>query len=216
MEERIYRVYKHTFPNGKIYIGMTKHSIKDRVAIGYKHNFRMESAVKEFGWLNTKSETLEEKLTKEEACDREKYYISLFNSTDSSVGYNISHGGIDTFSGLKHTEEHKKYMSNLLKGRIFSEEHCRKLSESLKGKFVGEKSPMYGKPKSKETIEKQYQSHKHEMKPIIQKDMEGNIINVFFSMHEANRKTGVSRYCIKNCAEGKQKSSKGFIWEYKV
>lgn len=80
--------------------------------------------------------------------------------------------------------------------------------------MVGEKNPMYGKPKSAETIQKQYDSHRYEMKGVIQKDLDGNILNTFFSMHEATRVTGVARSCIHKCLVGKQKSSKGFLWEY--
>ena len=73
---------------------------------------------------------------------------------------------------------------------------------------------MYGKPKSAITIQRQYDSHKYQMKPVIQKDLNGNILNTFFSVHEATRVTGVSRNCIRACAEGRQSSSKGFLWEY--
>ena len=40
--EKAYKVYKYTFPNGMIYIGCTKNSIKERWYSGYKHNSRME------------------------------------------------------------------------------------------------------------------------------------------------------------------------------
>lgn len=214
MEERIYKVYKHTFPDGMIYIGMTKHTVQKRIELGYQHNLRMKDAMSLIDKRQLKTEIIEDNLTKEEADAAEIKYIAQFNSTDPNVGYNISKGGVKTFKGLKHTEKYKKHMSDLFKGRTFSEEHRKNLSDALKGNMVGEKNPMYGKPKSKETIEKQYQAHKHEMKSVIQKDFEGNILNVFFSIHEASRKTGIARSCIHNCLIGKQKSSKGFFWEY--
>lgn len=52
--------------------------------------------------------------------------------------------------GLNMTDEHKRRISNSLKGRVFSKEWKRKMSEAQKG----EKHPMYGKHHSEETKEK--------------------------------------------------------------
>jgi predicted GIY-YIG superfamily endonuclease len=102
--------------------------------------------------------------SKEEANIWERHYIQKFNSFNKSTGFNltIGGGGGDTFSGLSkeqkrkwrmeksramkgennpfygrhHSEETKRKLSAILKGRKclpFSEEHRRKLSQSSKG-----------------------------------------------------------------------------------
>lgn len=49
-------------------------------------------------------------------------------------------------------------------------------------------------------------------KPIIQIDVNGNFINKFNGHHEASRITGISRYGISSCAQGKNASCHGTIW----
>ena len=116
---------------------------------------------------------------------------------------------------VSHTENMNNPISLNVRKEVLSNYELRKHhSEVMKGKFSGEKNPMYGKPKSAITIQRQYDSHRHEMKPVVQKDLDGNIITTYFSIHEATRRTGVNRYCINACLSGKQKSSKGFICEY--
>ena len=51
-------------------------------------------------------------------------------------------------------------------------------------------------------------------KPIIQLDKEGNIINEYPSINEAER-NGFSHSKIIDCCKGKRKTHKGFIWKYK-
>ena len=209
-----YTVYRHITPDGKSYVGCTSKTIKERWWEKYNHNLLFSEAIKRYGWDGMEHEIIAENLDEDEAYKIEIETIKKYKSNDPQYGFNISKGGKATFKDLKHTEVTKQKMSDSNKGRIFSEEHCANLSKALKGLLVGEKNPMYGKQKSRETIKKQYESHKHQMKKVIQKDMNGNILNIFFSIHEASRQTGINRTCINNCATGKQKSSKGFIWEY--
>jgi len=55
---------------------------------------------------------------------------------------------------------------------------------------------------------------KKRMKAIIQFDINNNEIAKYNSIREASRKTNINRWDISNCAKGKQKSAKGFIWRY--
>lgn len=45
-------------------------------------------------------------------------------------------------------------------------------------------------------------------------DTEGHLLNVYESLYEAERLTGLHRQHIKRCCDGKQHSTKGFIWRY--
>lgn len=92
----MWKIYKHTFPNGKIYIGQTKKSLLARFqnGRGYKSCPLMQRAIDKYGWENVTTELLEDKIpTLEAANEREQYYIELYDATNPMIGYNISPGG---------------------------------------------------------------------------------------------------------------------------
>lgn len=126
-----YCVYEHLFPNGKRYIGITH--IKPERRWGnngsnYKQQF-MANAIKKYGWNNIEHNILAKNLSKNEACEKEKELIKLYNTTNRDKGYNLSIGG-ETNSKIK-TPEHIK---NARLGR----KHCwRKVCQySLSGELI--------------------------------------------------------------------------------
>jgi group I intron endonuclease len=96
--------------------------------------------------------------------------------------------------GMKHTEETKRKMSLIGKGRKFSEEHKFKISTS----HIGRKRKNLYKPIAK-------------ICPNTNK-----IIEIFKSVQEASNNNEVSAARIASAARGVQKTSRGFIWEYKT
>ena len=63
-----YKIYVHIFPNGKLYIGQTRQSLKNRFGKnGYKYKGckRMSDAICEFGWDNIIHLLLFDNLTSE-------------------------------------------------------------------------------------------------------------------------------------------------------
>jgi hypothetical protein len=77
---------------------------------------------------------LKQNLTEEEAFKHEKYMIAVFGRIDLGTGilHNKTDGG-EGCSGLVHSEETKKIMSQAKKGKSQSEESNKKRSEALKG-----------------------------------------------------------------------------------
>jgi group I intron endonuclease len=110
----VYSVYKHTTPNNKVYIGITKNNPEIRWAngLGYSHQIFFRAIVK-YGWENIKHEILYTGLTKEQAIEKEIELIRLYDSTDPDKGYNITEGGI---SPLK-TDSIRKRVSYSKKGK---------------------------------------------------------------------------------------------------
>lgn len=53
-------------------------------------------------------------------------------------------------------------------------------------------------------------------KKILQIDLDGNIINEFYSQAHAERKTGINQQNISSVCLGKRKSTGGFIWKFKI
>ena len=62
----------------------------------------------------------------------------------------------------KLSEETKRKLSEALKGRIFSEEHKKNLSLAFKGKMSGKNNPFYGRHHSEETKRKSSEGRKGE------------------------------------------------------
>ncbi len=133
-----HKVYMYTFPNGMRYIGVTSLTLEQRRDNGYQHNKELRKAMRRYGWANIEKTILCECETKEQAFEEEKRMIAEYGTTDPSKGYNVSYGGKSTFEGLKHTEEHKAYMSRVLKGISFTDDHI----ENLKKGHAKERKPV--------------------------------------------------------------------------
>ena len=101
MKKDIYKITN--LINNKIYIGQsinTKHRWEQHVSSS-KHNPRtvVDKAIKKYGQENFKYEIIE---STAEYDDREKYWISYYNSTDCTIGYNIATGGKSVGHGINH------------------------------------------------------------------------------------------------------------------
>lgn len=198
IEERIYVVYKHTNQvNNKCYIGMTRQNPpKKRWKNGtaYKSNKHFTNAIKFYGWDKFSSEILFEKLTKEEAEQKEIELIAYYKSQQSEFGYNIANGG-----NCKGTvsEETKKKLSDAHKGKKLSPEHIEKIRENSKRQFTDELRNKLIELKSIEIS--QYYSN-------------GAFIRNWKSAAEAEKETGICG--ISSCCTGNRKKAGGFIWRH--
>lgn len=87
-----YCVYKHTVPDGRVYIGTCKNPVKRwNNGNGYKRNTYFYKAIQKYGWENIKHEILCEGLSKEEAYEKEAELITKYES--NIFGYNRQSGG---------------------------------------------------------------------------------------------------------------------------
>lgn len=154
ISERRYSIYRHTFPNGKIYIGITSQKPHERWASGkgYSKQPLMHNAIEKYGWDNVKHDILSMELTCEEACGMERNIISSTGCNNREVGYNIENGGIDADRVAPETVEKQRATST---GRRHSAETKRLISEKAKGR----PSPMKGRSLSENAKTKLRQSH---------------------------------------------------------
>ena len=239
-----YCVYKHTAPNGKVYIGITgqKPSLRWRSGAGYKQCPHFYPAIQKYGWKNIKHEILFDGLTKEEAEAKEIVLIAEYKSNQREYGYNTANGGNVAGScseetrrliGLKSkgripNEEARRKMSLARKGRRFTEEHKNKISLANKGKNTGKKASAEtraklsaihkGRPKSEEMKRKnalaQMGEKNHAAKAVYQYDLQNNLVARFGSCNEAARLTGASRSNIARCCKGQMAKANGYIWRF--
>ena len=101
IENKNFKVYMHTSPNGKRYIGITSQRPVHRWGgngYGYIDNTYFWRAIQKYGWDNFQHEILFEGLTKEEAEQKEIELIAHYDSTNPSKGYNITAGGGYSFN----------------------------------------------------------------------------------------------------------------------
>lgn len=182
---KTYKVYKYTFPNGKVYIGMTSLSLEQRRDNGYQHNRKLQEAMRLYGWFGFSREVMIDGLTEQQAAKEEQRLIAEYDATNPNKGYNVSLGGRSTFKGLKHSEQHKARMSDLYKGRTFSENSLKKMKEA----------------------------HAKERIAVRSTDASGSVIKEYDSLGDAandvgGHKTNVTRACKSG------KPYKGVYWCY--
>lgn len=89
-------VYKITFPNNKIYIGISNNIYRRMLEhnTDFRNNLPIEKAIQKYGKI-TEFDILEEIDPENRTLMRirEKFWISTFNSNKKEFGYNISDGG---------------------------------------------------------------------------------------------------------------------------
>lgn len=139
--------------NNKVYVGCTKFYDERqkqhmRYLRGGYHGNRY--LLKDFQQgLSFRFETISLKETEEEASNEEIFWIKELDTTNSSVGYNLNSGGLNTNSGYKQSDYAKQVASevhskltgerNSFYGKKHSEESKAKMSASLKGRRKGVK-----------------------------------------------------------------------------
>lgn len=152
----MYSVYKHTAPNGKVYIGMTRQKPQNRwlYGYGYQTQQRFYRAIQKYGWNAFSHEILYENLTHKEAEEKERELISQYRSFDPKCGYNVEKGGNCAKVVSDETRE-KLRLANLTpqavkRLREFNDKRWSdpKAHLEMSKRFSGKNNPMYGKKMS--------------------------------------------------------------------
>ena len=110
--DRVYCVYRHTSPEGKVYIGITSQPKPqyrwEAGGKGYQSNTVFWRDIQKFGWDNFQHEILYEKLTQHEALHLESSLIHQHQSTKPEYGYNQDAGCLypDEDSSLTKLKRH--------------------------------------------------------------------------------------------------------------
>ena len=76
----MWKVYKRTCPNGKVYIGITSKTLEERMGNGYQNNREFALDIIKFGKESIISEILEEHKTYDAAVEREWHYINQYRN----------------------------------------------------------------------------------------------------------------------------------------
>jgi len=130
-------IYKAVSPTGKVYIGQTTQTLKRRKG---QHSYRSKKgdrrevfqlAILEHGGVNAFTwEEIDHADTAEELDQKEKQWITHYQSDDPQYGYNTFEGGI----GSGHTAETRRKIGEANKGKQRSPEARQKYSEYQKNR----------------------------------------------------------------------------------
>lgn len=216
-ENEVNVIYKFTNTlNNKIYIGQTSTSLRKRV-INHLTKSRkwtksrkgyFQHALFKYGIENFNIDVLERCETKELLNEREKYWISYYNSNNKLFGYNLTPGGegnsdpefckrnierlIQVNTGSHKSEDTKKLLSNIHKELWNNQDFRDKHIENAK---------MLSKITSKK---------------VLQLDYNYNIIGSYNSIREVqkllynNLRSNLARNLANNSTRGFYKN--GYIW----
>lgn len=162
--------------------------------------------------------------TVEECRKAEEELLTKYDISNNPYCYNIKNGAVGWTSedvkgknnpmygkrgkdapwyGKHLSEEHRKNLSQALKGRTFSEEHRKNLVQARKGRTLSEKQ--------KEAL---LQARNYKKIPIVAIQIATGKIKIFESQRECSRVLGVHRGSIYSCLKGIQKTCKGYTFKY--
>jgi len=211
----IYKVVNKN--NGMVYIGQTIHTVHSRwvghiyTACVVKHKSKFYTALREDGedafYVVVIEDDINDCVTLNH---RERYWIKFYDSIKN--GYNTIEGGDVT---PMHDIGTRNKVSNALMGHTLSDEAREKLRKAFTGRKLSAEHAKKislgntGKPGIKGIANIR-------SKGVLQKDLKGNIINYYESIHlaEVAMGKGRSHSSISRTCSKQQQTAYGFIWEY--
>lgn len=218
-----YLIYAHINNlNNKYYIGQTilEAQKRWRNGGGYKNQPKFYRAIKKYGWENFTHIILEADIpTIEQANEREKYWISFYNSIKN--GYNVSIGGTipQYFCKPVYQLDYNKNIINCFESTREAERQtgisqanishcCTGRTNSANGYwwcYVVDYNTYICKPAGASNGRPRY---------IAKYDLNNTLIEVFSSLSNAERATSIPHQNISKCCNNKLKSAGGFIWRF--
>lgn len=201
--------------DGRGYVGQTSRTFRERIKehIRSRRNRYVENAIRKYGIENFEVTILEECSSIEELNKREIFWIKELN-TKYPNGFNMTDGG-EGATGYTPTEELRKRLSEMGKGRKDSEETKRRKSEALMGHSV-----------EKSARDKMSESHKGKtMSPEACANMSAASAKkrpilcvernrVFHSMRTSAKWAGVVHGTIWKACQEPNCTAAGYHWKY--
>lgn len=226
MKQYIIYIHRNKI-NGKVYIGQTSETLNRRArgGCGYAGSPHFHRAIQEYGWENFEHLILEENLTSEQADEREKYWIKVFDATNPNKGYNLTSGGkkTQTSGAAKNRKrvvckETGEIFDSLTAAAIWSG-MSKNSTSNITAQIYGRK-PSAGKhPITGEPLHWYFEGQQHTAKEKI-KEIPGakrvknlDTGEIFYSMSEAARKYGISITTITNSCKTNGKTATGSLKE---
>lgn len=218
-DPRNFCVYRHTGPDGKVYVGVTCQRPEHRWGrngCGYKSSPHFYSAIRKYGWDAIDHEILIAGLTKDEASELEVLLIGSHDSTNPENGYNHAIGG-SVNCGFHLSEQRKSEIRAFMTARFVSAATREKLRQANMGRKHSEESKQkmrarkLGKKLSAETRKKMKISNRGKRaKAVVCVDTGV----VYRSLRDAEQATGAKHENIAKVCRGKRDTAGGLRWRY--
>lgn len=213
-KEKAHYIYKIHFlcgyPTGRYYIGKHTGYIDD--TYGGSGKF-CKAYYNKYGKVKGETyirEILEINPSKEINRDREKMVVGDLWRTDPLCmnqmpgGWGLLPGGDSPHKGKHLSEEAKEKIRIKLKGR-------KRTKTAIEKSRLGRIGLKHSE-KTKQLLSKRFREIKRH--PIYQLDDNGNILNIFDSTHDVERKLGYAHQNIVSCCSGKHEKAYGYKWIY--
>ena len=228
MIERIYFIYKYTFPNGKVYIGQTyKGSGRYGTTWGYKTQLVYRAMLK---YKDFEKEILE--YCDASAVDEiETFYIKQYDSMNPNKGYNRDTGGnerkvfsIETRKLISEAHDGQPILQFDLEANLLAEwDYIQLAAESLELDSKNISACLHGKTgqcggyqwkfKDDPQIVGRYQEYDGRRK-INQYDLDGHYIDTWDSIIDIYLALGINTSGIIKCCQFKRKKAGEYQWRY--
>ena len=246
MKEKLCGIYLiKNIINNKIYIGKSV-NIKNRwKSHRYKlNNFKHINIYLQREWIKYGKNNFIFEII--EICDvlclseREIFYISLYNSANNILGYNLTSGG-EKFLFNEEIKVKMRNNKNIKKNPVLQFDmngnllnswesiyeierilgiNTKNIREACKRKHKKKTSFnniwIYKSEYEKNGLDLNYFIiRKSNAKPVCQFDLNNNFIAEYKSAREANKITGISYKNISRCCTGERNNTCGYIWKFK-
>lgn len=197
---------------GEQYVGQSIHiekRIKEHFSEINRLNTQLAWALKQYGIENFIWNVLEE-CPLSMLNEREKYWIARLNTFNN--GYNMTDGGTDRCYIANRVNSNKDVLELYSQGYSIKEIK-NKLNQ---GSWFGIKNQLLESGIDEQDIITRGNQRRcrSNVKVVSQYDLNGNYIQTYPSLNEAERQTNISRPNISNVCLGNRKSAGGYIWKF--
>ena len=227
----MFRIYKISNKiNGKVYIGQTIYDVNKRFR-EHINKSKYETdivrplylAMRKYGYDNFFVEELEIVETKDDANEREKYWIKYYNSFGEN-GYNATEGGDDGSYNAKSVLQISKKDYRVI--QKFSSTHDAGRTFGKKNSIIqrvcsGERNSAYGYHWIYEdeynfgvNLKERFSKKKSPRKGLQIEIKSGNILKKYKSTYDAGKILGIDYKKIYRVCTGERKSYKGYYWRF--
>lgn len=207
LSNKIWLVYEHVSPSGKVYVGITSQKVKVRWqnGSGYIHCKVFYRSILKYGWSNFQHNIIASNLGEQTAKNMEKDLIKFYK--DKNISYNITNGG-DATTGVPCSPIIKEKIGALWRGKEIPQDVKEKMSKSHLGIKLSQDH--------KDNIRKSKIGNTNGNKAVLQFDKENNLISKYESAVEAAREIGSTPNSITRCCRGEVKTLHKFKFIYEM
>lgn len=228
---RQWYIYKITNPNGRVYIGKTlnySQRLRQYKCIQLKRQALITRSLLKYGFDKHQFEVIDSFIgTSEDCSSKEMFWIRSYMSNSCKFpmqkGMNMTDGG-EGVLGIKRSEEYKEQCRVRNIGKKLSDEHKKRISNALKGRQLSpsgrvhsneEKEKRASKLRGLKRTKQQVLNYRNAQaflngSKIEVTNTEDNIVKIFDSIAGAARVIGINRDTIGKHLHGKV-ASKPYI-----